>query len=72
MTHTKLSQIINDTDKTRLRQLSTPKDSKIILSDSKINRIKNMSNSGYTTQEIADALNISVSSVLYSLKGDKK
>lgn len=70
ISHTKLQQIINDTDKTRLKELSTPKNSKTVLSSSKINRIKNMSNSGYTTEEIADSLDISVSTVLKSLKGE--
>lgn len=66
---TRLKQIIDNSDPEILRQLAMPRTS-TTLSDSKIRRIKNMSNSGYTTNEIAKALGVSSSTVTeYLSKG---
>lgn len=40
------------------------------LSTAKISRLKNMANRGYTTNEIAQALGISTSSVVKYMKGE--
>ena len=58
----KLSQIMNHTDTDRLRELATPR-ATTTLSSAKISKIASMSNSGYTTAEIAKALGISASTV---------
>ena len=65
---TRLKQIIANSDSEILRQLAMPRAS-TVLSDSKIRRIMNMSNSGYTTIEIAKALGVSATTVTTYLKG---
>lgn len=62
-----LKQILDHADIDVLRERATPR-SKTSLSDAKINKIKAMSNSGYTNAEIAEALNISASAVSKYLK----
>ena len=59
---TLLSQIIENSDQDRLKQLATPRAS-TTLSDARIARIHAMSNSGYTNAEIADQLGVSTSTV---------
>lgn len=66
---TQLNKILNNTDVGKIRELATPKTSKT-LSDAKIAKIKAMSAS-CTLAQIADAMNIPVSSVSYYLKGGK-
>ena len=58
----KLTQILKNTDIDIVRQYATPKTT-TALSASQKNRIAAMSNSGYTTSEIANALGISTSTV---------
>ena len=58
----KLSQIIANSDETRLKELSMPKNTKT-LSASQEARIKSMSRNGKTLAEIADALGMSTSTV---------
>lgn len=58
----KLSQIMNHTDTDRLRELATPRE-KTSLSNAKIGKITQMSNSGYTLAEIAKAVGVSTSTV---------
>lgn len=67
---TKLTQIIANANLDILRQLAMPRNT-TVLSTTKIRRITNMSNSGYTTSEIAQALGVSVSTVNKYLKGDE-
>ena len=63
----KLKQIIDHADSKILKQLAMPRTT-TTLSSAKISRIKNMSNRGYTTNEIAEALGISTTTVIKYLK----
>ena len=69
ITKTKLRNILNNTDVSKLRQRATPKTNGPTLSDAKVSRIKSLSASGKSLQQIADALNISPSTVHKYLKG---
>ena len=62
-----LKKILNNTDVDNLRQRATPRTT-TTLSQSKINRIKAMSSSNYSLNEIARALNLSTSTVSNYLK----
>ena len=62
ITKTALTQIIDNADQDRLKQLATPRANKVI-SDAKIARISAMANSGYTNAEIAEQLGVSASTV---------
>lgn len=64
----KLNQILNNTNIDDLRQRSMPKETKTI-SAAKENRVKALSASGKTLNEIANALGISTSTVSRILKG---
>lgn len=64
----KLTQILNNTHIDTLRQMATPR-ATTSLSTAKVNRISAMSNSGYSTSEIADALGVSTSTVSKYLNG---
>lgn len=64
----KLTQILNNTNIDTLRQMATPR-ATTSLSTAKVNRISAMSNSGYSTSEIADALGVSTSTVSKYLSG---
>ena len=66
----KLKKILDNTDIDKLRERATPKTT-VNLSSAKINQIKFMSNSNYTTKEIADKLGVSPSTVTKYLKGGK-
>ena len=66
----KLKQIIEYTNTDNLRKLATPR-STTTLSDAKINKIAAMNSSGYSTSEIADALNVSPSTITKYLKEKK-
>ena len=59
---TALKTIINNTNKDRLRELAMPKTYNTV-SAAKTNKAKAMSNSGYSIAEIAEALNVSTSTV---------
>lgn len=63
ITKTKLRDILNNTDISKLRERATPKTNGPTLSDAKVNRIKAMSASGRTLEQIAAALNVSPSTV---------
>lgn len=58
----KQKEIIKNTDKDRLKQLATPRETHD-LSSNQIARIKNYANSGHTLSEIAVALGVSPSTV---------
>lgn len=66
---TMLEKILNHSDPDILRARATPRTSKS-LSDFQITKIKNMSNSGYTLSEIANALGVSTSTVSSTINGD--
>ena len=61
-----LTQILNNTDEKRIKQLATPRTS-TTMTTSKIAKAKAMLKSGYTQSEIADTLGTSVSTLLKSL-----
>lgn len=63
----KLEQMIPKVDSDNLKQYATPRTS-TQLSSAKINKIKAMKNSGYSTSEIAEALGVSSSTVSKYLK----
>lgn len=58
----KLTQILRYADKDEVRKLATPKSS-TTLSPAKVNKIKQMKNSGYTLAEIAASMGCSTSTV---------
>ena len=62
-----LKQILDATDTNVIREYATPKTSGT-LSSAKQTRLFSLRRSGYTNQEIADALNIPVSTVLYYVR----
>ena len=68
ISESKLKQILNNADADKLRQLATPRTTSK-LSTAKINKIKAMSNSNYTLQEIAKSLGVSTTTVSNYLKG---
>lgn len=57
-----LSQILNNTDQDRIKQLATPK-KKPTMSAARVSRAKAMLNKGCTRAEVADALGVSVSTL---------
>jgi DNA-binding CsgD family transcriptional regulator len=64
----KLKQILNNADTDGLRQRATPRATTAI-STAKANKIKAMSNSNYTLEEIARACGVSTSTVSNYMKG---
>lgn len=64
----KLTKILNNTDIDSLRQRATPRTT-TKLSTAKINRIAALKASGYNTNEIAEALGVSSSTILKYLNG---
>lgn len=60
ITENVLSQILNHADIDSIRSKATPRN-RIGLSPAKLNKLKNMQASGYTNQEIAEALGVSSS-----------
>ena len=61
---TKVWDVISRADQTRVKELSTPKTSKLpVLSSAKISHAKAMLNSGFTQAEVASELGISVSTL---------
>lgn len=67
ISETVLNKILNNTDADDLRKRATPRDSRE-LSTAKQNKIKAMAASGYTNSEIAEALNVSSSTIVKYLK----
>ena len=68
ISESKLKQILDNTDISKLRQMATPHTTTKV-SPAKVNRIKAMRNSNYTLNEIANALGLSTSTVSDCLKG---
>ena len=65
----KLREILKNTDSDRVKKLASPTTPANVLPKTKINRIKAMANSGYTLAQIAEALDISKTSVSKYIKG---
>ena len=61
-----LTRILNNADMDKIRQYAMPKTERL-MSSAKINRAKSMQRRGQTTDEIADALGVSVSTLLSAL-----
>lgn len=68
ITENKLAQIINNVSPESLREKATPR-VKTTVSTAKVNKIKSMENSGYTTAEIAEALGLSATTITKVLRG---
>lgn len=68
ITENKLAQIINNVSPESLREKATPR-VKTTLSTAKVNKIKSMENSGYTTAEIAESLGLSATTITKVLRG---
>ena len=64
----KLKMILDNTDVSELRQRATPRVTNS-LSTAKVNKIKQMSKSNYSLQEIANSIGVSTSTVSKYLKG---
>lgn len=62
LSHTKVKQILRYADSDAIRQRALPKTT-TTLSDAKVNKMKQMKNSGYTIQQIASSLGVSTSTV---------
>lgn len=70
ISHSKLNRIIENTNLDKLKKRATPHDSKYEITDTKRTITKQMAAIGYTSQQIADRLGISPSSVYGILKGE--
>lgn len=68
ITHTKLLEVMKNSDTDYLRDLAMPKEKREISVATK-QRIKSMNNSGYTIDEIADQIGVSTTSVSKILIG---
>ena len=66
----KLKQIIANTDVDKIRQYSMPRNERA-MSSARIARAKSMQRQGRTNAEIADALGVSVSTLLKAVEGSK-
>lgn len=66
VSHNTLKKIINNSDMDYLKQLSMPR-SQPVMSNAKISRARSMLKQGRTTSEIAEALNVSVSTLQKAL-----
>ena len=66
----KLQQILNNCNMDVVRQKATPKVTNT-LSQAKINHIETLKESGYTNEQIASKLNVSVSTIIKYMKGGK-
>lgn len=63
----KLTEILNNTDETKVKELAMPK-TKVAMPSSKISRAKAMLNAGCTQAEVAERLGVSVSTLNKALK----
>ena len=66
---TRLKQIFRFADSSRIKQLATPRNNNNTMSKTQVNRMKSLSNKGYTNEEIAKALGVSVTTVVKYLAG---
>ena len=65
----KLQQILNNCNMDTVKQKAMPRSTRT-LSDAKINHIATLQASGYTNEQIADKLGVSVSTVIKYMKGE--
>lgn len=68
ITETTLKKILNHMDKDELMSRATPRTQSKAMTDAQVNRFKSMRASGYTIAQIAEALNVSASTVRNYLK----
>ena len=68
--HTKLKQILNNTDADKLRDRAMPRRNSNTLTKAQISRARSLSASNYTLKEIAKKLGVSTSTVSKYLKGE--
>lgn len=61
-----LTKILNNSDMDHIKQLSMPRNTPV-MSEAKIARAKNMMNQGRTREEVAEALNVSISTLLKAM-----
>ena len=67
----KLEKILDNTDQDALVKLATPRNNNLGLTETKLQRIQTMYNSGmYTQKDIAEALGLSSSTVSKAVKGE--
>lgn len=66
ISNNKLTQILSNSDLDRVKQLATPK-TKVLMSSAKQQRAQSMMALGYTQQEVADALGVSLTTLKTSL-----
>jgi DNA-binding NarL/FixJ family response regulator len=59
----KLKDILANTDSEYVKKLATPKNSSVKLTQSQINRIRAMYNTGYSMADIAESMGVSASTV---------
>ena len=69
ITDSLLRSILDATDTDKIREYATPRDDRG-LSSAKKARLQALKRSGYTNAEIADALNVPVSTILYYMKNE--
>ena len=65
----KLREILKNADSDKVKKLASPKVADNVVPKTKQNRMKAMANSGYTLEEIAEALGYSKTTVLKYVKG---
>lgn len=65
---TNLKKLLNNADLDKVKELAMPRSTKTTISSAQISRMRAMSASGYTIQEIAEALGVSPSTVSKNLK----
>lgn len=66
ITHSKLTQILSNTDVDQVRALATPRRN-VLMTTAKTQRAKSMLAAGYTQAEVADALGVSLTTLKTSL-----
>lgn len=71
VTKTFLRSIISNADQDRLKSLATPRTNKV-MSDSKLARAKTMLSKGYTQNEVAEMLGVSVSTLTRAINPQQK
>jgi DNA-directed RNA polymerase specialized sigma24 family protein len=69
ISHHKLSEILNNADLDKVKELATPR-TQLLMTPTKKARAQAMIANGYTQDEIASALGVSVSTLKSSLKGE--
>lgn len=68
ITDSKLKRILDNADMDRVKELATPRQAKVTMTTAKVRLAKSMKAAGYTQQEIANRLGVSVSTVSNAIK----